>query len=138
MSMTDPVPIGRRFVTLDGAPPSAPYSPAVGFGDLLWTSGQLPIDADGRTPAQFADQVELAIDNLEAVLTVSGASLATIIKASAFVTDIEDLPVFNEVYRRRISTTGAPARTTVQIAAFRGASRIEIDAVAHVVRDVTV
>ncbi|WP_100497452.1 RidA family protein [Geodermatophilus chilensis] len=134
--MTDPAATGRRLVTLDGAPPSAPYSPAVGFGDLVWTSGQLPIDADGGTPAEFADQVELAIDNLEAVLAASGASLATIIKVSAFVTDIGDLPVFNEVYRRRISTTGAPARTTVQIAAFRSASRIEIDAVAHVVRDV--
>jgi 2-iminobutanoate/2-iminopropanoate deaminase len=36
--------------------------------DVVWTSGQLPIDAEGRTPAEFADQVELAVDNLEAVL----------------------------------------------------------------------
>jgi 2-iminobutanoate/2-iminopropanoate deaminase len=130
--MTDPAAPGRRLVTLGGTPPTTPYSPAVGFGDLVWTSGQLPIDADGNTPADFPEQVELALDNLEAVLAAAGASPATIIKVSAFVTDIEDLPAFNEVYRRRIGTTGAPARTTVQIAAFRGASRIEIDAVAHV------
>ncbi len=127
----------RTLITLQGTPPTAPYSSAARFGDLVLTSGQLPIDADGNTPADFREQVELAIDNLEAVLVASGASLATILKVSAFVTDIGDLPILNEVYRRRVNSAGAPARTTVQVAAFRGASRIEIDAVAHVVRDVT-
>ncbi|WP_100500776.1 RidA family protein [Geodermatophilus chilensis] len=125
----------RTLITLQGTPPTAPYSSAVRFGDLVWTSGQLPIDADGNTPADFGEQVELAIDNLEAILNESGASLATILKVSIFVTDIDDLPILNDVYRRRVNSAGAPARTTVQIVAFRGASRIEIDAVAHIIRD---
>jgi 2-iminobutanoate/2-iminopropanoate deaminase len=123
----------RDLIQLPGAAPAAPYSAAVRVGDLVWTSGQLPVDADGNTPADFAEQVELTLDNLERALHAAGASLATLVKVSAFVTNIEDLPVMNEVYRRRVVVHGAPARTTVQIAAFRGASMIEVDAVAQTV-----
>jgi 2-iminobutanoate/2-iminopropanoate deaminase len=125
----------RELIQLPGAAPAAPYCSAVRVGDLVWTSGQLPIDQDGNTPAEFAEQVELALDNLERALHAAGASLATLVKVSAFVTNIEDLPAMNEVYRRRIGVHGSPARTTVQIAAFRGASMIEIDAVALVARE---
>jgi 2-iminobutanoate/2-iminopropanoate deaminase len=122
----------RELIQLPGVPPTAPYCSAVRVGDLVWTSGQLPIDQNGNTPADFTEQVELTLDNLERALHEAGASLATLVKVSAFVTNIEDLPAMNAVYRRRIGVHGAPARTTVQIAAFRGASMIEVDAVAVV------
>lgn len=120
----------RHTILLPEANPDAPYSAATRFGDLVFTSGQLPIDQQGNTPTDFMQQVNVALDNLERVLTAAGASLSTVLKINAYLADIQDLPTFNEAYTRLITDEGAPARTTVQVASFRGATRVEIDAVA--------
>ncbi|GAB2738576.1 hypothetical protein GCM10027174_09790 [Salinifilum aidingensis] len=100
--------------------------------DLVWTSGHLPTGPDGSTPAEFADQVEVAIDNLERTLHEAEAGLSTLLNVSIYLADINDLDELNACYRRRISANAT--RTTVQVAAFRGAKRIEMDAVAHLER----
>ncbi|GAB3288276.1 RidA family protein [Parasphingorhabdus pacifica] len=120
----------RRNVVGDGGEAAPLMSPAVVYGDLVWTSGQLPTDAEGNTPDEFSEQVELTFDNLERTLHQAGASLATVLKVSIFLADINDLGTLNEVYRRRLGGS-APARTTVQVAAFRGTKRVELDVVAH-------
>ncbi|OKL37786.1 RidA family protein [Domibacillus mangrovi] len=112
--------------------PTHPYSSAVRFGDLVWTSGQIGMNSQGGIPDEFSEQIDLAFDNLEAALKTTGANLSTVLKISAFVTDINRLEEFNEVYRRRVTMDGAPARTTVQIASFQENILVEIDAVAYV------
>ncbi|MDL9938650.1 RidA family protein [Gordonia sp. ABSL1-1] len=110
---------------------AAPYSSAVAFGDLVWTSGALPIRRDGTVPDDFSEQVRVALSNLFDALQAGGADWSTVLKISGFVDDIELLPALNEVYLDVIGPYGLPVRTTVEVSRFRGASKVEFDAVAH-------
>src|SRR4051812_42506307 len=88
---TQPVP-GRDLITLDSTPMTAPYSAAVGYGALVWTSGALPIEAGGGVSEDFATQVRTALLNLETSLHAAGASWSTVLKINGYVADIEQLP----------------------------------------------
>jgi len=120
-----------KYFKTPGQDPTAPYSSAAQFQNLVWSCGQLGVDASGRLGDSFAKQVNLAFDNLETALRLGGADLSTIIKISAFVLDINQLETFNEVYTKRINLEKPPVRTTVQIAAFQKDILVEIDAVAY-------
>lgn len=122
---------GRELIRLESTPAAAPYSTAVAFGDLVWTSGALPLEADGSVSEDLATQVRTALHNLEAFLHAAGADWSTVLKINGYVSDIEQLPVINEVYASIVNVTGAPARTTVEVARFRGRTQVEFDAVAH-------
>lgn len=122
--------IEREIVRLEHAPEGAPYSAAVAFGDLVWTSGALPVEADGSVSADFGTQVSTALRNLEASLQAAGADWSTVLKVNGYVADIEQLPAMNEVYAAVVCLDGAPARTTVEVSRFRGATLVEFDAVA--------
>lgn len=121
----------RELVRTDDAPTTAPYSPAVAYGELVWTSGALPTEADGAVPAEFAGQVRAALANLGTSLRMAGADWSTVIKITGYIADIEHLPVLNEIYAETVLPHGAPARTTVQVAGFRGSFLIEFESVAH-------
>lgn len=129
--MHAPQPSSRRhLIGADPSPASAPFSPAVVVGDLVWTSGALPIDADGNTPSAFTEQVRLALGNLDRALRAAGADWSTVVKINGYVADIERLPELNAVYREIVAVHGAPARTTVEVPKFRGSVLVEFDAVA--------
>lgn len=117
----------ERKQTGDG---SVPYSSAVLSAGLVWTSGALPVDEGGTVPADFGDQVRLALENLERSLTAAGAGWADVVKINGYVLDITRLPELNAVYERVVCVHGKPARTTVEVAAFRGDVQVEFDAVA--------
>ncbi len=121
----------RELIRLKSTPPEAPYSAAVSYGDLVFTSGALPIEADGSVSEDFATQVRTALTNLYASLRAAGADWTSVLKVNGYVTDIEQLPILNEVYTSIVTPDGAPARTTVQVSRFRGRTRVEFDAVAH-------
>lgn len=122
---------GRKLVRLPSTPAMAPYSAAVALGDLVWTSGALPVEADGTTSEDFSTQVRTALANLEASLHAAGADWSTVLKINGYVADIERLPELNEVYTSVVDSHGAPARTTVEVARFRGRTQVEFDAVAY-------
>lgn len=107
-----------------------PYSAAAVFGGVVYACGQVPTLADGTVPAATQDQVTAAFDNLEGVLAQAGASLATLLKLTIFVADLDEFDEFNEAYLRRLEGCTLPPRTTVQVARFRGEKRIEVDAIA--------
>lgn len=110
-----------------------PYSAAAIAGNIVWTSGALPIDERGATPSDFREQVRLALGNLERSLRLAGAGWSTVLKINAYVLDIEKLPELNEIYAAVVTESGKPARTTVQVAKFRGDYQVEFDAVATTV-----
>jgi 2-iminobutanoate/2-iminopropanoate deaminase len=105
------------------------YSDASRYGDLVWTAGQLPVQAHESDP--FATQVSAVLDNLEATLTEAGAGFDTVLDTHVYLLDFNDWPTFNAVYVQRLGQYGLPPRTTVQVAAL-ALGRIEIDMVAHV------
>lgn len=121
----------RELITLPSAPANAPYSAAAVLGDLVFTSGALPVDSDGVTPVDFADQVRVALENLGRSLEAAGADWSTVLKVNGYVADIERLPEMNEVYNSIVTVSGAPARTTVEVSRFRGPVQVEFDAVAY-------
>ncbi|MBQ8186780.1 MAG: RidA family protein [Clostridia bacterium] len=91
-----------------------PYSQAIKYGDVVFTSGQIPLTADGAlVEGDIKAQAEQVMKNLAAVLAEAGASFDTVIKTTCFLADMADFAAFNEVYGAHI--TSAPARSCVAV-----------------------
>lgn len=112
--------------------PVGPYSQAVRAGDLLFCSGQIPLEpASGALLAgDIRAQTERVMENLKAVLAQEGLSLAHVVKTTVFLASLADFAAMNEVYARYF-TADFPARSTVQVAALPKGAKVEIEAVAH-------
>jgi 2-iminobutanoate/2-iminopropanoate deaminase len=109
-----------------------PYSQAVVVGDLVFASGQIPIDpSTGRlVEAEIERQTEQVFANLAAVLEAAGASLNRVVRTTVYVVDLSLFPRINEVYARHFPDEPRPARSTVQVAALPLGAAVEIDAIA--------
>lgn len=120
-------------ITAGGAPAAiGPYVHAMAVGDLLFTSGQIPLTLDGTMPEGIAAQTEQVFDNLAAVLDAAGTGLDRVVKATVFVTDLGDFATLNAVYEKRFGTH-KPARSTVQVAALPRGAKVEIELVVSLV-----
>ena len=123
-----------KYLATDGAPKAiGPYSQAVVDGDLLFASGQIPLDpASGELVAGGIDvAAERIFDNLEAVLREAGLTLAHVVKTTVYLTRTEDFPAMNAVYARRFGEH-RPARSTVTVAGLPKGAPLEIDLIAPV------
>lgn len=123
----------RRHVESPRGPAAiGPYSHAVWAGDLLYLSGQTPIDPavgkliDGDVEAQ----THRAFENLQAVLEDSGLSMDDVIKCNVYLTDMVNFPAMNRAYQQRF-TAPYPARTTVAVAGLPLGALVEIELVAR-------
>jgi 2-iminobutanoate/2-iminopropanoate deaminase len=124
--------MSNQVVSTDKAPKAiGPYSQAIVTGDLVFTSGQIPLDPQTQQIVQgdVRVQAERVMENLSAVLSAAGASFATVVKATIFLADLNDFAAVNEVYGKRFPSA-PPARSTVQVAALPKGARVEIDLVA--------
>ena len=108
-----------------------PYSQAVRAGQLLFVSGQVPLDpATGQIVAgDIAAQTRRVFDNLGAVLKAGGRSFADVVRTTVFLADMNDFAAVNEVYGQYFSEP-YPARATVQVARLPRDARVEIDVIA--------
>lgn len=122
----------RELLVVPGIGNPERYSGAARFGDLIWTSGQTPAREDGTIPEDFADQVGVTLDNLEATLRHCGASLSTLLKVNTYLASLDDFDTYNRVYVERLGPHGLPPRSTVEIVRFPPPMRIELEVVAHV------
>ncbi|MEP6924050.1 MAG: RidA family protein [Pyrinomonadaceae bacterium] len=115
--------------------PSAigPYSQAVRAGNMIFVSGQIPINpATGEFVSEnVAEQTEQVLKNLSAVLDAAGSNLKSVVKTTVFLADMSDFAAMNEVYARHF-TENFPARATVQAARLPKDARVEIDCIALV------
>ena len=109
-----------------------PYSQAMKVGNLVYTSGQIPIDpATGNIESQdITGQTEQVMKNLAAVLTAAGSSFDKAVKTLCFLKDMGDFAAFNEVYAKYF--TGKPARSCVAVAALPKGALVEVEVVAEV------
>ena len=108
-----------------------PYSAAVWAGDLLYLSGQTPIDpANGKLiEGDVEAQTHRAFDNLALVLGDAGLSMEHVIKCNVYLTDMTNFPAMNAAYGQRFQKP-YPARTTVAVAGLPLGARVEIELVA--------
>lgn len=122
----------KEVVSTEDAPGAiGPYSQAIKANGMVFCSGQIPIDpATGQFVSDdIAEQTEQVFKNLEAVLKAAGASLASVVKTTVFLADMNDFAAMNDVYARWFSEN-KPARATVQAARLPRDARVEIDCVA--------
>ena len=116
--------------TSDAPAAIGPYSQAVRIGNLVFTSGQIPLRPDGTVvEGSVAEQTRQVLDNLRAVLSAAGSGLEHVVKATVFVTDIGQFSDLNEVYAQYFSAP-FPARTTVEVSRLPRDVLVEIEAVA--------
>jgi 2-iminobutanoate/2-iminopropanoate deaminase len=119
-------------ISTDAAPKAiGPYSQAIAAGNLIFTSGQIPLDPSTQqlVTGDIRAQTERVMENLGAVLQAAGAGFAQVVKATIFVADLADFAVVNEVYGKRFPQN-PPARSTVQVAALPKGARVEIELIA--------
>jgi 2-iminobutanoate/2-iminopropanoate deaminase len=109
-----------------------PYSQAVRTGDLIFVSGQIPLDPQtGELVAgDIGAQTERVLQNVQAVLESAGSAMAHIVKTTVFLADIADFAAMNEVYGR-FFPNDPPARSAFQVAALPKGARVEIEVVAQ-------
>ena len=121
----------KLVISTDKAPAAiGPYSQAIRAGDFLYVSGQIPVDpATGNVPAEIAAQARQSLENLKAIVTEAGYSLADVVKTTVFAADIANFAAINEVYAEYFSKD-APARSFVAVKDLPKGVGVEIEAVA--------
>lgn len=124
----------KEIIMTEKAPAAiGPYSQAVKFGNMVFTSGALGVDpvtgafAEGGIQAQ----AKQCLENLKAVLEASGSSLDKVLKATVFIKDMNDFPKINEIYGQYF-TKEQPARSCVEVARLPKDALIEIEAIAYI------
>jgi len=108
-----------------------PYSQAISYKDLVFLSGQIPINPKtGNIEATTIEgQTEQVMKNLQAVLSAAGSGLSRALKCTVFLSDLKDFPAFNKTYEAFFNET-PPARSTVQVSGLPRNAKIEIDMIA--------
>ena len=122
-----------KKIATDKAPSAiGPYSQAIVFGNMLFTSGQIPINpATGNIEATtIVEQTEQVMKNLGAVLTEAGTSFEKAIKTTCFLANISDFAAFNEVYAKYF--TEKPARSCVAVKDLPKGALVEVEVIAEI------
>jgi len=124
----------KKVVSSERAPKAiGPYSQAIDLGDLVFLSGQIPLDpASGQIvgAGDIQAQTEQVLQNLQGVLQAAGLTLSHVVRTTVFLIDLAEFPKMNEVYAKHFAQD-PPARSTVQVTALPRGSRVEIDAIAR-------
>jgi len=129
--------MSKEVISTPGAPSAiGPYVQAVRVGNLIFTSGQIPLDPATMqvVPGGITEQATRVLENLKAVLEAAGSSLKKVVKATVFLKDMKDFAAMNAVYGAYLGGEGMtpPARTAVEVARLPKDVLIEIELVAEV------
>ena len=122
----------KEIITTDRAPaPVGPYSPVVAFGELIFVSGQGPLDpkANALVGGTIQEETRQTLDNIKNILDDVGSSLENVLKVTAYLGDMNDFGEFNEVYAEYFSSN-PPARTCIQAGRLPFDIKVEIDVIA--------
>jgi 2-iminobutanoate/2-iminopropanoate deaminase len=122
-----------EIIATESAPAAiGPYAQAVKLGDLLFTSGQIPLGLDGQSvQGGIKEQTHQVFANLRAVLEAAGSSFASVLKATVFIKDMNQFADLNEVYASYFGDH-KPARSTVEVARLPRDVFVEIELIAAV------
>lgn len=122
----------KKSISTQNAPKAiGPYSQGVSFGDLIFTSGQIPVNpATSEIPSGIAEQTKQALLNVSAVLEAAGSSMDKVLKTVVSIKDMNDFTAMNEVYSSFFNEP-FPARTTVEVARLPKDVLVEIEAIAY-------
>ena len=109
-----------KVISTDKAPAAiGPYVQAVDLGNMLFASGQIPLDpTTGKMPTCVKEQAKQSLANVKAIITTAGYQVSNIVKTTIFLSDINDFATVNAVYEAFFTENNAsfPARSCVQVA----------------------
>ena len=117
----------------DSAPAAiGPYSQAIQIGDLLFVSGQVPIDPStgAIVEGDIKAQAQQSLNNLKAILNAAGTNMGAVVKTTVFLADMNDFAAMNEVYAQFFQEP-FPARSAVQVGRLPKDAKVEIEAIAQ-------
>lgn len=125
--------MAKKVIATNNAPGAiGPYSQGIVIGNLLYTSGQIPINVEtGEMPSTIEDQTKISLRNVKAIVEEAGASMDNIIKTTVFLSDMNNFTKMNKVYEEFFSSD-YPARSCVEVARLPKDALIEIEAIAEV------
>jgi len=125
------MPAKESISSPTAAPAIGPYSPAIRAGNLLFVSGQIPLDpATGQlVEGDIRVQTTRVLQNIGELLKAGGTDFSSVVRTTIFLADLGDFAVVNEIYAAYF-TPPFPARATVQVARLPRDVRVEIDAIA--------
>ena len=126
--------MSRKFVITSKAPsPIGPYSQAIRCGNILYVSGQIPIDPNSGEVVitSFAEQCHQVLQNLKNVLEAGGSSLNHAIKITIYMKDLKKFNELNEIYSEYFNTA-KPARTCIEVSNLPKGVDLEIDAISEI------
>ena len=123
----------RQRITAADAPAAiGPYSPAIRAGNLLFLSGQIPLDSSGViVPGDISAQTEQVMRNIVALLRAAGGDFSHVVRTTVYLADMNDFAAVNTVYGRYV-VDPPPARSTVQVSRLPRDARVEIDVIARI------
>ena len=126
--------MSRKVETSKAPAAIGPYSQAIVAGNLIFTSGQIPLDPETGTLVgeSIAEQTHRVCKNLEAVLTAAGGSLQSAVKTVCFLSDMGNFAAFNEVYAQYF--TEKPARSCVAVKDLPKGALVEVEVIAEPVK----
>jgi 2-iminobutanoate/2-iminopropanoate deaminase len=122
----------KEVICADKAPSAiGPYSQGVKAGNLLFFSGQIPLDpATGEMVCKgIAEQTERVMENIAALLEAASLNFADVVKSTIFLTDLADFSTVNDIYGRRFPRN-PPARSTVEVKGLPRGAGVEIEVIA--------
>lgn len=121
----------RSIISTDQAPAAiGPYSQAVRAGNTVYFSGQIPLDPAAGTLVEgdISTQTRRVFDNLKAVATAAGGSLAQVVRVGIYVTDLANFAAVNAVMSEYFQQP-YPARSTIEVSGLPKGAQVEVDAV---------
>ncbi|MDO4492889.1 MAG: RidA family protein [Clostridia bacterium] len=124
----------KSVIATEKAPGAiGPYSQAIRTGNLIFVSGQLPLDpATGKFPEDIKAQTRQSLTNAKAILEAAGSGLGSVVKTTVFLSDMNDFAAMNEVYAEMFPAGGFPARSAVEVARLPKDALVEIEMIAEV------
>jgi len=125
----------KKVIQTEKAPkPIGPYSQAIQVGNLIFLSGQIPVDPKGElVTGDVKKQTRQVLDNIKGILECQGLGMESVVKATVFLTDIGNFSQMNEVYATYFSSS-PPARSTVEVSGLAKNVDVEIEAIAWIDR----
>jgi len=126
----------KIIFTKKGPVTGAPYSQAIACDNLLFVSGQGPVDPEtGKVIyGSLKEEVKLTLENLKVILEAGGSSLENVLKVTIFLADMDDFSPMNEVYKEYFREN-RPARTCIQAGKLPFDIKVEIDAIAYIPKE---
>ena len=123
----------KTVISTDQAPGAiGPYSQAIKVGNLLFASGQIPLDpATGAFPEGIEAQTKQSLTNVKNILEAAGTSLDKVVKTTVFLSDMNNFAAMNGVYASFFSEGSYPARSAVEVARLPKDAMVEIEVIAE-------